>query len=77
LRTKTDEYHYLRALFILKRDIGIEKEVFSDYEDRIHFFNEFTEIAKNVYLLTELIINALFPRVMDISTQKMKTISPR
>jgi hypothetical protein len=39
-----------------------------------HFFNEFTEIAKNEYLLTELIINALFPRVMDISTQKMKTL---
>jgi hypothetical protein len=39
-----------------------------------HFFNEFTEIAKNEYLLTELIINALFPMVMDISTQKMKTL---
>ena len=54
MRTKADEDHYFRAFFILKRDIGIEKEVFRDYKDRIHFVNEFTEVAKNVYLLTDI-----------------------
>jgi 7,8-dihydropterin-6-yl-methyl-4-(beta-D-ribofuranosyl)aminobenzene 5'-phosphate synthase len=59
MRAKADGDHYFKAFLILKKDIGIEKAVFNDYNDRIHFINEFTEITRDVYLLTN--INLKYP----------------
>lgn len=54
MRTNANEEHYLKAFLFLKKDIGIEKDVFNDYRDRIKFINDFTEISDDVYLLTDI-----------------------
>lgn len=54
LRTHSDEDHYFKGFAIIKRYIGMDKAVFSDYKDRINMINEFKEIAKDVYLLKDI-----------------------
>lgn len=54
LRTRSDEEHYFKGFAIIKRYIGMDKAVFSDYVDRINIINEFKEIANDVYLLNDI-----------------------
>jgi 7,8-dihydropterin-6-yl-methyl-4-(beta-D-ribofuranosyl)aminobenzene 5'-phosphate synthase len=52
LRTHADGDHF-KAFSIVKRDISLDKALFADYADRIRLINEFTELAKDAYLLTD------------------------
>lgn len=54
LRTHSDGDHYFKGFLFVKRYIGMDKSLFSDYADRINLINGFKEIAKDVYLLKDI-----------------------
>jgi len=54
IRTHSDEDHYFKGFAIIKRYIGMDKTLFSDYSDRINMIDEFKEISKDVYLLKDI-----------------------
>ena len=54
LRPKADEKHYFKAFHFLKKDIGMDRQLFTDYTDRIHLVDQFTEIIPDTYLLTDI-----------------------
>jgi 7,8-dihydropterin-6-yl-methyl-4-(beta-D-ribofuranosyl)aminobenzene 5'-phosphate synthase len=49
--SKHSKYNYYVKVFFLKMEVGIPKEVFSQYEERIIFVNDFCQITKNVYVI--------------------------
>lgn len=53
IRPEADGNHYFKA-FIIKKDIGMDKQLFADYDERMHLIKEFTKITKNTYLLTDM-----------------------
>lgn len=54
LRTHADDDHFFKAFLAMKRDIGMDKGLFLDYADRICLINQFTTLAKDAYLLTDI-----------------------
>lgn len=54
IRPRADEDHYFKAFHIIKKDIGMDKALFTDYADRITLVNQLTEITKDFYLLTDM-----------------------
>lgn len=54
MRTQADGDHFFKAFLVIKREIGLDKEFFRDYADRIRLINESKEIARDTYLLTDL-----------------------
>jgi 7,8-dihydropterin-6-yl-methyl-4-(beta-D-ribofuranosyl)aminobenzene 5'-phosphate synthase len=54
LRTHADGDHFFKAFLIIERNIGVDKELFLDYANRIRLINEFTELVKDTYLLTDI-----------------------
>ena len=54
LPTHADEAHYFKGFAIIKRCIGMDKALFSDYAVRISMINEFKEIAEDVYLIKNI-----------------------
>jgi 7,8-dihydropterin-6-yl-methyl-4-(beta-D-ribofuranosyl)aminobenzene 5'-phosphate synthase len=54
LRPQSNGNHYFKAFYFLKKDIGLDKQLFADYADRIHLITKFTEIARDTYLLTDM-----------------------
>lgn len=54
LRPKADGEHFFKAFYILRKYVGMDKELFTDYADRIRLVNGFTEIAKDIYLITDI-----------------------
>jgi len=54
MRLNSDGDHYFKGFMFIKRYIGMENSLLTDYKDRIHLINEFQEIAKNVYLIQDI-----------------------
>lgn len=53
LHTHAEKDHFFKV-FRVKRDIGLDKTLFVDYADRIRLIDEFTELAKDAFLLTDI-----------------------
>lgn len=62
IHTHSNEEHYFKGFMFIKRDIGMDKSLFTDYANRIHLINEFTEIFKDVYLIEDIKINHPIPK---------------
>lgn len=61
LRPKADGDFFFKAFYILRKDIGMDKELFTNYADRINLVNEFTEITRDTYLLTDMKLKYTIP----------------
>jgi 7,8-dihydropterin-6-yl-methyl-4-(beta-D-ribofuranosyl)aminobenzene 5'-phosphate synthase len=49
-----EKEHYFKALGIIKKHIGLDKNLFSNYPNRFSFVNKFTEISPDVFILTKI-----------------------
>ncbi|CEA14601.1 MBL fold metallo-hydrolase [Methanobacterium formicicum] len=54
LRPQANGNHFFKAFYFLKKDVGLDKELFADYANRIHLINKLTEIARDTYLFTDM-----------------------
>ncbi|MGZ7069036.1 MAG: MBL fold metallo-hydrolase [Methanobacterium sp.] len=54
IQNKADEEHYFKGFLFIKRNIGMEKDIFFEYNNRIKFINEFREILDDVFLLNDI-----------------------
>ncbi|MCE5213637.1 MAG: MBL fold metallo-hydrolase [Methanobacterium sp.] len=61
LRTHSEGDHYFKGFTIIKRYIGMDKSLFTDYSDRFNLINEFKEISPDVYLLNNIKIKYPIP----------------
>jgi 7,8-dihydropterin-6-yl-methyl-4-(beta-D-ribofuranosyl)aminobenzene 5'-phosphate synthase len=58
----SEEEHYFKGFMFIKRDIGMDKTLFSDYSDRIKFIKGLKEISRDVYLIDDIKINQTIPK---------------
>ncbi len=61
LSTHSDGDHYFKGFIFVKRFIGMDKNLFTDYSNRFNIINEFKEISKDVYLLKDIKIKYPIP----------------
>lgn len=54
ISTQSDGDHYFKGFAFIKRYIGMDKTLFSDYSDRFNIINEFKEILPDVYLIKDI-----------------------
>lgn len=51
-RTNLDEYYFKFMFFNAK--VGIDKNMFKEYSSRINYIEDFTEILKDIYIITKI-----------------------
>ena len=54
LRSRVDGDCYFRAFGIVRKYIGLDKDLFQMYPDRFIFVDEFTEIAPDIFIFTKI-----------------------
>lgn len=54
LRPFEGKEYYFSALGFINRKVGLDRELFRKYEDRVHYVDEFTEILPDVFILTRI-----------------------
>jgi 7,8-dihydropterin-6-yl-methyl-4-(beta-D-ribofuranosyl)aminobenzene 5'-phosphate synthase len=53
----SNEDHIFKGFFFIKRDIGMDNTILKDYSTRLKIIDEFTEIARDVYLINDIKMN--------------------
>ena len=52
--TNSHGYYYFKGFGFIKRNIGADKNLFTDYTDRINLINEFKEITRGTYIIKDI-----------------------
>ena len=54
LRQREEREYWFRALGIINKYVGLDKNLFHRYADRFNFVDKFTEISPDVFILTKI-----------------------
>lgn len=74
MKRKASEDYYFHLMFF-NSNVGLNKKIFKDYSNRISYVDNFTEILKDIYIITDINKNYEIPKgnkyLFTIEKQKL------
>lgn len=61
MKRKASEEHYFNFM-LLSKNVSIDKKVFDEYSNRINYIDNFTEIMKDIYIITDIENHYMVPK---------------